>query len=59
MSPDCSAVGEFVPFREALPLMSRFAPYDFDYSISAGERQDRLPVGGHRFGVVEIPFVVR
>ncbi|MBI1916057.1 MAG: apolipoprotein N-acyltransferase [Planctomycetes bacterium] len=44
--------GEFVPFREMLPFMNRFAPYDFEYSIAAGESQACLPLGAYRFGVV-------
>ena len=44
--------GEFVPFREVLPFMSRFAPYDFDYEVAAGESQACLPLGAYRFGVV-------
>ncbi len=44
--------GEYVPFREWLPWMNRFAPYDFEYSIAAGDNQDPLPLGDHRFGVV-------
>jgi apolipoprotein N-acyltransferase len=44
--------GEYVPLRDWLPWMNRLAPYDFDYSISAGESQTRLPLGDHRFGVL-------
>jgi apolipoprotein N-acyltransferase len=44
--------GEYVPFRDSIPLMARFAPYDFDYSVTAGEQQTRLPLGDFRFGVV-------
>jgi apolipoprotein N-acyltransferase len=28
--------GEYVPFRETLPFMNWFSPYDFDYSITSG-----------------------
>jgi apolipoprotein N-acyltransferase len=34
--------GEFVPFRETFPFMNALAPYDYDYSIRAGERQVRF-----------------
>ncbi len=48
--------GEYVPFREALPFMNAFAPYDFDYSISAGERMTRFdlatPKREFTFGVL-------
>lgn len=44
--------GEFVPFREWLPWMDRFAPYDFDYSIRAGAGLTRLPLGKYTFGVL-------
>jgi apolipoprotein N-acyltransferase len=44
--------GEYVPLREVLPFMDRFAPYDFDYSVTPGTRFTRFPVGAHRFGVV-------
>jgi apolipoprotein N-acyltransferase len=44
--------GEYVPLRETFPFMNRFAPYDYDYSIAAGESQALLPLGSHRFGVV-------
>jgi apolipoprotein N-acyltransferase len=45
--------GEYVPFRDWLPFMDRFAPYDFDYSIRAGESLTRLTVADkYRFGVL-------
>jgi apolipoprotein N-acyltransferase len=48
--------GEYVPLRDWLPLMNWFAPYDYDYSTSAGEHFTRFPVRSHdgeyRFGVV-------
>jgi apolipoprotein N-acyltransferase len=49
--------GEFVPLRDWLPFMDAIAPYDYDYSICAGERQTRLPLAsasGRRyyFGVL-------
>lgn len=36
--------GEFVPFREWLPWMEVFAPYDFDYSIWPGKQFTRFPI---------------
>ena len=36
--------GEFVPFRDWLPWMNYFAPYDFDYSVWAGEHFTRFPL---------------
>src|SRR5262249_10872240 len=43
--------GEYVPLRDWLPWMNAFAPYDFDYSVSAGERFTRLESGPYLFGV--------
>jgi len=34
--------GEYVPFRDWLPWMNYFAPYDFDYSIWPGEHFTRF-----------------
>lgn len=44
--------GEYVPFKDSLPFMKAFAPYDFDYSVSPGEGFPRFEVGKYRFGVV-------
>jgi apolipoprotein N-acyltransferase len=44
--------GEYVPLRDWLPFMERFAPYDFDYSISQGEKFTRFALGPYRFGVL-------
>jgi apolipoprotein N-acyltransferase len=44
--------GEYVPLREVLPWMDRFAPYDFDYSVRAGERLTLFPLEGYRFGAL-------
>jgi apolipoprotein N-acyltransferase len=45
--------GEYVPLRDWLPWMNRFAPYDFDYSVWPGEDFTRFPLPdpatGHRF----------
>ena len=44
--------GEYVPLREELPWMNALAPYDFDYSVHAGEEFTRFRVGEFRFGVL-------
>jgi apolipoprotein N-acyltransferase len=44
--------GEYVPLRETLPFMNKFAPYDFDYSIGCGTGLTRFTLGNYRFGVV-------
>ncbi|MBV9126009.1 MAG: apolipoprotein N-acyltransferase, partial [Planctomycetes bacterium] len=44
--------GEYVPFKDWLPLMNKLAPYDFDYSIRPGERLTRFPLGPYHFGMV-------
>ncbi|HXG11944.1 MAG TPA: apolipoprotein N-acyltransferase [Gemmataceae bacterium] len=44
--------GEYVPFRDWLPWMNRFAPYDFDYSVSTGEQMTRFALGDYHFGVL-------
>ncbi|MGH7223684.1 MAG: apolipoprotein N-acyltransferase, partial [Gemmataceae bacterium] len=36
--------GEYVPFRDWLPWMNYFAPYDFDYSVWPGEQHTRMPL---------------
>src|SRR5262249_13860533 len=45
-----------VPFLDWLPFMKMFAPYDYDYSITAGEHLTRLKVktaaGEFAFGVL-------
>jgi apolipoprotein N-acyltransferase len=35
--------GEYVPLRDVLPFMNWFAPYDFDYGVTAGTRATRFP----------------
>jgi apolipoprotein N-acyltransferase len=68
LSPDGGAVarydkmhlvpfGEYVPFRDAIPLLKWLTPYgDYEYSLEAGDTATRfhLPAGGHeyRFGVL-------
>jgi apolipoprotein N-acyltransferase len=49
--------GEYVPLRETLPFMNRFAPYDFDYSVRPGVEHTRFAVEGREgrhftYGVV-------
>lgn len=44
--------GEYLPFRDLLPFMESFSPYDFDYSVTPGERLTRFEVAGRRFGVL-------
>jgi apolipoprotein N-acyltransferase len=44
--------GEYVPFVDWLPWTRRFAPYDHDYSVAAGDSFTRFPLGDHQFGVV-------
>src|SRR5262249_51089874 len=49
--------GEYVPFREVLPWMEKLSPYDFEYSIRAGEHLTRFPLATgsgktHHFGVL-------
>jgi apolipoprotein N-acyltransferase len=38
--------GEYVPLKEMIPGMKYFAPYDFDYEVSAGSRHPQLPLVG-------------
>jgi apolipoprotein N-acyltransferase len=44
--------GEYVPFKNQLPWMKAFAPYDFEYGVESGEQATRFQLGGHRFGVL-------
>jgi apolipoprotein N-acyltransferase len=44
--------GEYVPLRDWLPFMDRFAPYEYDYSIRKGEHLTRFDLGDHKFGVL-------
>src|SRR5262249_45827692 len=43
--------GEYVPLRDWLPWMDAFAPYENDYSVTAGAGLPRLALGKYRFGV--------
>jgi apolipoprotein N-acyltransferase len=56
--------GEYVPLRDWLPFMNRFAPYDFDYSIRCGDGLTRFTLGKYHFGVLVCyedtdPFMAR
>jgi apolipoprotein N-acyltransferase len=46
--------GEYVPLQDWLPFMAYFAPseYEEDFSIRAGTKFTRFPLGKHRFGVI-------
>jgi apolipoprotein N-acyltransferase len=44
--------GEYVPFKDRLPWMKAFSPYDFDYGIDSGEHLTRFTLGAYHFGVV-------
>jgi apolipoprotein N-acyltransferase len=44
--------GEYVPFRDWLPWMNVFAPYDYEYSIEPGKEQSRFALGKYHFGVL-------
>jgi apolipoprotein N-acyltransferase len=48
----CVPFGEYVPMKNWLPLMNKLAPYDFDYSVRAGENFTRFVHGDYRFGVL-------
>ncbi len=38
--------GEYVPFRDWVPLMNKLAPYDYDYEVLAGQGHPALPIVG-------------
>ncbi len=44
--------GEYVPFRDWLPFMNVFSPYDHDYSITPGDGLTRFQLGKYTFGVL-------
>jgi apolipoprotein N-acyltransferase len=48
----CVPFGEYVPLKDWFPFMNKLAPYDFDYSIHAGEQFTRFAHGLYHFGVL-------
>jgi apolipoprotein N-acyltransferase len=44
--------GEYIPLRDWFPFMNWFSPYNFDYSITPGERLTRFRLGRYHFGVL-------
>jgi apolipoprotein N-acyltransferase len=44
--------GEYVPLRDWVPWMNQLSPYDFDYSVTPGERWTRFALAGYHFGMV-------
>jgi apolipoprotein N-acyltransferase len=48
----CVPFGEYVPFRDWLPWLNKFAPYDYDYSLTPGDRLTRFPLDAYHFGVI-------
>lgn len=47
--------GEYIPLRNALPWLSRLAPYDFDYAVEPGAEFTRFTLPGESqatFGVL-------
>lgn len=44
--------GEYVPLKDHLPWMKRFAPYDFDYGVEAGTEWTSFPLDRYRFATV-------
>jgi apolipoprotein N-acyltransferase len=44
--------GEYLPFRDSLPFMKVFSPYENEYGIRSGERYTRFPLGEYRYGVL-------
>lgn len=52
----CVPFGEYVPFKETMPWLQRFTPYDHDYSLEPGTDYTRFRIQGderdYRFGVL-------
>jgi apolipoprotein N-acyltransferase len=44
--------GEYLPFHDWLSVMRWLSPYDFDYSVTPGDRQTRFALGPYLFGMV-------
>jgi apolipoprotein N-acyltransferase len=69
------AFGEYVPFKKTVPfiykILMKFTPYDYDYSLDAGNRFSIFETGGgtegskkHKFSVMicyedTIPYIAR
>lgn len=47
--------GEFVPFKDWLPFLKWIAPYDWDYSVKAGTRQQRFLLES-KSSLSKVPF---
>jgi apolipoprotein N-acyltransferase len=44
--------GEYIPFKDWLPFMKSFSPYNFEYGIESGGKLTRFALGPYHFGVV-------
>ncbi len=44
--------GEYMPFRESIPWMDKFSPYDSDYSLRPGVTLNRFELRDFTFGVL-------
>ncbi len=56
--------GEYMPLRDWLPFVDRYAPYKWDYSITPGDELTRFELGQYCFGVLicyedSDPFLAR